>query len=74
MVVTVESYLQAFLFILPAMFANAIPVVFKGTRPIDGGRLFLDGRRILGDGKTWEGLMSGISAGSLVGGVLALIL
>lgn len=74
MVMNVESYLQAFLFILPAMFANAAPVVFRGSRPIDGGKLFLDGRRILGDGKTWEGLASGISAGSLVGGVLAFFL
>ncbi|MEM1927919.1 MAG: CDP-2,3-bis-(O-geranylgeranyl)-sn-glycerol synthase [Acidilobaceae archaeon] len=71
MAVVVEEFLQAFLLILPAMLANATPVVFGGSRPIDGGRVFLDGRRLLGDGKTWEGLASGIAAGSLLGGLLA---
>lgn len=73
MAVVVDSYLQGLLLILPAMLANATPVVFGGFRPIDGGRVFLDGRRLLGDGKTWEGLVSGIAAGSLLGGLMALV-
>jgi len=47
----------------PAFIANAIPVLIKGTYPIDLGRKFIDGRRILGDGKTFEGLVNGLIAG-----------
>lgn len=60
-------------FILPAYFANSIPVDVSKLRilewmgkPIDGGRSW-GGKRILGDGKTWRGLFSGIIAGTLVG-------
>jgi CDP-2,3-bis-(O-geranylgeranyl)-sn-glycerol synthase len=31
-------------------------VITGGGKPIDGGRYFRDGRRILGDHKTWKGL------------------
>ena len=41
-------------------------------RPIDGGRRLSDGHRILGDGKTWNGLIGAIiGAGLLVPGYLA---
>ena len=56
--------LKALVYYLPAYAANGAPVVVKGKRPIDGGRLFIDGRRILGDGKTWEGLAAGLAAGA----------
>jgi len=39
---------EAIWFFLPAYFANATPVVLGGGTPIDLGRNFLDGRRILG--------------------------
>ena len=55
------------LFILPAMAANGAPVVMHGPPPIDFGRRMPDGRRIFGDGKTWGGLLGGITAGVLVG-------
>lgn len=55
----------------PCYVANATPVivarVLKRTHPIDGGRCFLDGRRILGDGKSVEGFVSGVVAGMAVG-------
>ncbi len=41
------------------MVANAMPVFIREGRPIDGGRAWLDGRRLLGDGKTWEGFITG---------------
>ena len=44
---------QAFWFMLPAYVANPTAVVFGGGRPIDAGRVLRDGRRFLGDGKTW---------------------
>jgi len=44
------------LFIVPAYISNASMVITGGGKPIDGGRYFRDGRRILGDHKTWNGL------------------
>ncbi|MHA1771431.1 MAG: CDP-2,3-bis-(O-geranylgeranyl)-sn-glycerol synthase [Candidatus Thorarchaeota archaeon] len=52
---------------LPAWIANATPVIFGGGRPIDGGRLFRDGRRVLGDGKTVRGFVVGVFFGTLTG-------
>jgi CDP-2,3-bis-(O-geranylgeranyl)-sn-glycerol synthase len=48
----------------PAYLANMSPVLVQGrfprlATPIDGGRS-LRGRRILGDHKTWRGLLAGI--------------
>jgi len=39
--------------------------IFGGGRPIDRGRNFIDGRRILGDGKTVRGALGGILCGTL---------
>jgi CDP-2,3-bis-(O-geranylgeranyl)-sn-glycerol synthase len=52
---------------LPAWIANATPVIFGGGRPIDGGRIFRDGRRLLGDGKTIRGFIAGMFFGILTG-------
>lgn len=55
---------------LPAMACNAAPVltnVVKNKHPIDGGKNFVDGRRIFGDGKTWEGFIAGLTVGLLMG-------
>jgi CDP-2,3-bis-(O-geranylgeranyl)-sn-glycerol synthase len=52
---------------LPAWIANATPVLGGGGRPIDGGRFFKDGRRLLGNGKTIRGFIVGIIFGSLTG-------
>ncbi|WP_456453078.1 CDP-2,3-bis-(O-geranylgeranyl)-sn-glycerol synthase [Thermococcus sp.] len=62
-----KSLLWAFWYILPAYFANASPVLVGGGRPIDGGRFWRDGRRILGDGKTWRGFAGGVAIGTAVG-------
>jgi CDP-2,3-bis-(O-geranylgeranyl)-sn-glycerol synthase len=42
-------------------------VIVGGGTPIDFGRSWKDGRRILGDGKTWRGLLSGTFLGMTVG-------
>ena len=58
------------LWALPVYVANSSATLSRllpGTHPIDFGKKFFDGRRILGDGKTFEGLAIGIVAGSLVG-------
>jgi CDP-2,3-bis-(O-geranylgeranyl)-sn-glycerol synthase len=62
-----SSLLWALWYILPAYFANASPVLVGGGRPIDGGRNWRDGRRLLGDGKTWRGFIGGVSIGTIVG-------
>jgi len=64
--------LRALLLFLPAMVANASPVlivgkIVKNGHPIDLGYILKDGRRLFGEGKTWEGLISGIITSSLVG-------
>ncbi|KPU64026.1 hypothetical protein EP1X_02255 [Thermococcus sp. EP1] len=57
---------EALWYILPAYFANASPVLFKGKTPMDFGKIFIDGRRIFGDGKTWRGFFGGLFAGVLI--------
>ena len=52
---------------LPAYLANTIASIVGGGPPIDNGRNWNDGRRILGDGKTWRGLIGGTLGGLLVG-------
>ena len=58
--------LQSFWFIAPAYAANGFPPLMRGKMPIDGKRGFR-GRRLFGDGKTWEGLLGGIVFGVFIG-------
>jgi len=58
---------QAFWLILPAYIANASAVLVGGGTPIDFGKNWKDGKRILGDGKTWKGLIIGTLVG-MIGG------
>ncbi len=59
----------SFVMIFPAFVANSVPVLARGKRPIDFGRNLWDGYRILGDGKTFEGLAAGLAAGTAVGAI-----
>jgi len=52
--------------LLPAYTPNNFAVVFGGGKPIDLGRNFIDGRRILGNGKTIRGFIAGVFGGILV--------
>jgi len=36
------------------------------VKPIDGGKVLSDGNRMLGDGKTWNGLVGGTVGGGLI--------
>jgi len=58
--------LIAILAFIPAMIANSLAVVFGGGIPIDLGKEW-NGKRILGDGKTWRGLLGGSVSAALVG-------
>ncbi|MHA1426931.1 MAG: CDP-archaeol synthase [Candidatus Helarchaeota archaeon] len=60
----------------PAFIGNA-GMTLTGTwgnpgQPMDFGKNFIDGKRILGEGKTWKGFFGGIIVGITIG--LALIL
>lgn len=59
----------AFWLFIPAYVANPGAVLFGGGTPVDFGRKWVDGRRLLGDGKTWRGLFGGALTGVLVGSV-----
>lgn len=65
--------IDALVFIFPAYCANAVPVIFGGGRPLDGGRLFLDGKPTFGSHKTVRGFISGLVVGTLVGFGLSLL-
>ena len=62
-----ETIIQALWLIIPAYIANASALLVGGGTPIDFGKNWKDGKRILGDGKTWRGLISGAVVG-MVGG------
>ena len=47
----------------PAYIANSVAVLTGGKYPIDQGKKLSDGNRILGDGKTWSGLLGGTLGG-----------
>jgi CDP-2,3-bis-(O-geranylgeranyl)-sn-glycerol synthase len=51
---------------LPAYITNSSAAFFGGTIPIDRG-IYWGKSRLLGDGKTYEGLIKGISCGVIVG-------
>jgi len=59
--------LEAFLLMLPAYVSSPGAVLSRGRRPVDMGKKFFDGKRILGDGKTFEGLALGTFLGFLAG-------
>jgi len=69
-----RDLLTAIFYILPAYIANASPVIgvklIGRKTPIDRGALAWDGRRLLGDGKTLEGLIFGLFSGTLAGAII----
>jgi CDP-2,3-bis-(O-geranylgeranyl)-sn-glycerol synthase len=58
--------LLGFWLMLPSFLPNSAAVVFGGGAPVDLGRSWR-GKRLLGDGKTWRGLVGGICAGISLG-------
>lgn len=69
------TVLEALWLMLPAYLSNMLPVFVGGGAPIDGGRLWRDGRPILGKSKTWRGLLlAPLLAAVLTGGLRWLVL
>lgn len=67
-----EFIINTALIMAPAYLANGLAPVFSGGPPLDFGKIFIDHRRILGDGKTTRGTGGALLSGSL--GSLAFIL
>ena len=67
------AILGAVYFMLPAYVANLSGLAFGGGTPVDGGKNFSDGRRIIGNGVTWKGCINGTILGTVVGIVLGII-
>ncbi|MEF8848839.1 MAG: CDP-2,3-bis-(O-geranylgeranyl)-sn-glycerol synthase [Candidatus Thermoplasmatota archaeon] len=66
-------FIQAMWIIIPAYVANASAVLVGGGKPIDLGKKWRDDKRILGDGKTWQGLISGSFIGMTAGFGLSIV-
>ncbi len=70
-----DAILGALWLFLPAYVANMSPVfssklLRKWNTPIDFRAMHKDGKRVLGDGKTWRGLL----VGGLIAGVTAVLM
>jgi len=68
-----EIIIQALWLVLPAYIANGFALLLGGGPPIDLGKKWKDGKRILGDGKTWRGLISGAFVGMTGGFGLSVV-
>ncbi len=72
---SVEEYILWFIkYYATPMIANAMPVLIKQGKPIDNYRVWIDGKRVLGDGKTWEGFITGLIGGYLASIVISTLL
>lgn len=69
----VSLLIFSLLLIVPAYISNASMVITGGGRPIDGGRTFRDGRRILGDHKTIKGLKGPLYIGIPISFIIFLL-
>lgn len=64
---TLWLYLPGFLAnTFAMMWGKWLPKTGYGPWPIDGGKVLSDGNRILGDGKTWNGLIGGSMTSGLL--------
>ncbi|OPY35970.1 MAG: hypothetical protein A4E35_02248 [Methanoregula sp. PtaU1.Bin051] len=70
-IISIEAFiiplLSAVWIMLPAYLPNPVAALCGGGTPIDFKRSYKDGRRILGDGKTYRGFFAGVFAGLAVG-------
>lgn len=62
--------LRMVVILIPAMTANTFAPFIGGGVPVDMGASRRDGRRYLGDGKTWSGFIGGASLASALGLIL----
>ncbi len=60
------SLTTSLIIVVASMVANGSATLVSKGRPLDAGLTFIDGRRLLGDGKTVEGLATGLVFGTSV--------
>ncbi len=65
---------QSMWLMLPLFISNPTAVFTGNKMPIDFGRKWKDGRRILGDGKSWGGLVGGTLIGMAAGLAMAFLI
>jgi CDP-2,3-bis-(O-geranylgeranyl)-sn-glycerol synthase len=70
----IETIIIAIWLMIPAYMSNPFAALLGGGTPIDLGKVLSDKRRILGDGKTYQGLFGGIVCGILIGIIQLLLL
>lgn len=68
-----EIIIAALWFILPAYVANSSAAFSKGKTLIDCGKKFSDNEPIFGKGKTIEGFLFAVAAGTMVGLVQSIV-
>ena len=61
------QFVFAWWILFPAYAANVFPPLVKGRIRLDERRKMKDGKRVLGDGKTLEGMIAGIIMGTAIG-------
>ena len=61
--------LTSLYFVLPAYFSNGGALAFGGGLPVDFGKKDSEGKRWIGDGVTWRGLIIGTLIGIITGAV-----
>jgi len=64
--IIIDTIILALWLMLPAYITNMSAALFRGKIPIDRG-IYFGKNRLLGDGKTFEGLVNGITCGLLSG-------
>ncbi|OUJ19533.1 CDP-diglyceride synthetase CdsA [Methanonatronarchaeum thermophilum] len=62
-----EIVVTALWLVIPSYVPNSTAVLFQGKTPIDFKYNFIDGNRLLGDGKTIKGFIGGGFCGTIVG-------
>ncbi|WGI16912.1 CDP-2,3-bis-(O-geranylgeranyl)-sn-glycerol synthase [Methanonatronarchaeum sp. AMET-Sl] len=65
----IELIITALWLVIPAYVPNSTAVLFQGKTPIDFNKDFIDGNRLLGDGKTIRGFIGGGLCGTITGGI-----
>ena len=73
LIILLINCLFAIYFMLPAYISNLCGLAFGGGKPLDMYKTFIDGNRLIGNGVTWRGLISGTVIGTIIGGIIGYV-
>jgi len=68
-----EIIIKLLIYLAPMYFANSSAMLLGGKTPIDFGKNFFDGKRLLGKGKTFKGFFFGVTLGTLVSLIILML-